>query len=58
MDSNLKALIAKAWKDEDLDLEPGSHYLDEVLDTGNDDGLPPPLDRLSTWGHRPRGKRT
>ena len=31
MDSNLKALIAKAWKDEDLDLEPGSHYVDEVL---------------------------
>jgi hypothetical protein len=22
MDSNLKALLAKAWKDEDLDLEP------------------------------------
>jgi hypothetical protein len=31
MDSNIKALIAKAWKDEDLDLEPGSHFLDEVL---------------------------
>jgi len=31
MDSNLKALIAKVWKDEDLDLEPGSHYVDEVL---------------------------
>ena len=31
MESNLKALIAKVWKDEDLDLEPGSHYVDEVL---------------------------
>ena len=31
MESTLKALIAKVWKDEDLDLEPGSHYLDEVV---------------------------
>lgn len=31
MDSNLKALLAKAWKDEDLDLEPGRHYFDDVL---------------------------
>ena len=28
---NIKALIAKAWKDEDLDLDPGRHYFDEVL---------------------------
>lgn len=30
MDS-IKALIAKAWKDEELDLDPGKHYFDEVL---------------------------
>ena len=28
---NLKALLAKAWKDEELDLDPGRHYFDEVL---------------------------
>jgi len=28
---NLKALIAKTWKDEELDLSPGRHYFDEVL---------------------------
>ena len=28
---NVKALIAKAWKDEELDLDPGRHYFDEVL---------------------------
>lgn len=28
---NLKALIAKTWKDEELDLDPGRHYFDEVL---------------------------
>jgi hypothetical protein len=28
---NIKALIAKAWKDEDLDLDPGRHFFDEVL---------------------------
>ena len=31
MNDNLKGLIAKAWKDEALDLEPGRHYCDEVL---------------------------
>ena len=31
MCENVKALIAKAWKDEDLDLEPGRYELDEVL---------------------------
>ena len=31
MDSNIKALIAKSWKNESVDLEPGSHYVDEVL---------------------------
>ena len=31
MDSNIKALVAKAWKDEDLDLEPGRHYFDDML---------------------------
>ena len=31
MDANLKALIAKAWKDEDLDLELGRHDFDEVV---------------------------
>lgn len=30
MDS-IKALIAKAWKDEELDLDPGKHYFDDVL---------------------------
>jgi hypothetical protein len=28
---NVKALIAKAWKDEELDLDPGRHYFDDVL---------------------------
>jgi hypothetical protein len=27
----LKALLAKVWKDVDLDLEPGRHHIDEVL---------------------------
>jgi hypothetical protein len=31
MNDNLKGLIAKAWKDEDLDLEPGRYYCDELL---------------------------
>jgi hypothetical protein len=31
MNDNLKGLIAKAWKDETLDLEPGRYYCDEVL---------------------------
>lgn len=29
MDSTLKALIAKSWKDESADLAPGTHYFDE-----------------------------
>ena len=28
---NIKALIAKAWKDEEIDLDLGRHYFDEVL---------------------------
>ena len=31
MCENVKALIAKAWKDEDLDLEPGRYEFDELL---------------------------
>ena len=31
MDTNLKSLIAKTWKDEEIDLEPGRHEIDEVL---------------------------
>jgi hypothetical protein len=31
MTDNVKALLAKAWKDEDLDLEVGRHHFDEVL---------------------------
>ena len=31
MDQNTKALVAKVWKDEAVDLEPGRHYFDEVL---------------------------
>jgi hypothetical protein len=31
MDDNLKALLAKAWKNEAVDLEPGRHYFDELL---------------------------
>jgi hypothetical protein len=31
MNDNLKGLIAKAWKDETLDLETGRYYCDEVL---------------------------
>ena len=29
MESTIKALLAKAWKDEDLDLATGRHYFDE-----------------------------
>lgn len=28
---NLKALLAKVWKDEVVDLQPGRHYFDEVV---------------------------
>jgi hypothetical protein len=31
MDTTIKALLAKAWKDEDLDLEAGRHYFDETV---------------------------
>jgi len=31
MDKDLKALIAKCWKNETLDLEPGRHDFDEVI---------------------------
>ena len=31
MCDNVKALIAKAWKDETIDLEPGRHHVDELL---------------------------
>ena len=31
MCENVKALIAKCWKDESLDLEVGRHYFDEVV---------------------------
>jgi hypothetical protein len=31
MCDNVKALVAKAWKDEDLNLEPGRHYFDELM---------------------------
>jgi len=31
MMENIKALIAKAWKDEELDLDLGRHYFDDVL---------------------------
>lgn len=31
MCENVKALVAKAWKDEALDLEPGRHHFDELL---------------------------
>ena len=31
MTDNLKALLAKAWKDEPLDLLPGRHYFDETI---------------------------
>lgn len=30
-DENIKGLLAKTWKDEPIDLEPGRHYCDEVL---------------------------
>ena len=30
-DENIKGLLAKAWKDETIDLEPGRYYFDEVL---------------------------
>lgn len=31
MDNNLKGLLAKAWKDEAVDLEPGRHDFDETV---------------------------
>jgi hypothetical protein len=31
MNDNLMGLIAKAWKDETIDLEPGRYYCDELL---------------------------
>jgi hypothetical protein len=31
MNDNLKGLIAKAWKDEAVELEPGRYYCDELL---------------------------
>jgi hypothetical protein len=31
MCENVKALIAKVWKDESLDLEPGRHHFDETI---------------------------
>ena len=31
MADNLKALLAKAWKNEAVDLEPGRHFFDELL---------------------------
>jgi hypothetical protein len=30
-EENIKGLLAKAWKDEAIDLEPGRYYCDEVL---------------------------
>ena len=30
-DEIVKGLIAKAWKDESIDLEPGRYYCDELL---------------------------
>ena len=31
MTDNLKGLLAKAWKDETIELEPGRYFCDEVL---------------------------
>ncbi len=31
MNENTKGLLAKCWKDESVDLAPGTHYVDEVL---------------------------
>ena len=31
MCDSIRGLLAKAWKDEVVDLAPGTHYLDEVL---------------------------
>ncbi len=31
MCENIRSLVARAWKDEPLHLEPGRHYFDEVL---------------------------
>ena len=31
MTDNLKGLLAKVWKDETIDLEPGRHYVDDML---------------------------
>jgi hypothetical protein len=31
MDANLKALVTKVWKDKELALDPGAHYIDDVI---------------------------
>jgi len=31
MDNNIKGLLAKCWKDEQLDLDPGFHHFDELM---------------------------
>ena len=31
MDEDLKALIAKCWKNETLDLKPGRHHFDDII---------------------------
>jgi hypothetical protein len=31
MNENIKGLLAKCWKDESVELSPGTHYVDEVL---------------------------
>jgi len=31
MDDTLKALVAKVWKNADLELEPGTHFVDETF---------------------------
>lgn len=31
MNNNIKALVAKAWKNESADLQPGTHFIDEEI---------------------------
>lgn len=31
MHDKIKGLLAKVWKDEDVDLQPGRHYFNETL---------------------------
>jgi len=53
--NNIKALLAKAWKDEELDLEAGRHYFDEVLTVRLTGTVEKQADQLVIRGYDPMG---